>query len=346
MSNGKIPQEKIPDFFELSEMEGTIISEDGVFDESHIPKIIVGREDHVREIENCLLPLKNNKTGKNLYLHGPPGTGKTLSAKHVLKKHFDKNSIFISCWRNRTSHKIMYALLRKLGFLVHGRESTSELVKRLEESEKRSLVCLDEVDQLKDSNVLYDLSRNSKGLVLISNLPYSEFRLDQRVKSRLFLHDIEFLPYQKDDVFTILKDRARKGFHGRTVGDEILRETSSCCGGDARMAIQMIRSAAREAEMNNEDSITIERIRASTGAPRKYRLSYLIGKLTDPQRVLYEILTERKKIYSGDLFREYCKRSTDKITDRTYRNYMKRIVWLGLAREINSGRWKKYEIIS
>jgi hypothetical protein len=32
------------------------------------------------------------------------------------------------------------------------------------------------------------------------------------------------------------------------------------------------------------------------------------------------------------------------ITDRSYRNYMLRMVELGLVREIGASRWKKYEI--
>jgi hypothetical protein len=47
---------------------------------------------------------------------------------------------------------------------------------------------------------------------------------------------------------------------------------------------------------------------------------------------------------SGNLFNEYRKVMNGTITDRSYRNYMIRMVELGLVREMGSSRWKKYEI--
>ena len=48
---------------------------------------------------------------------------------------------------------------------------------------------------------------------------------------------------------------------------------------------------------------------------------------------------------SGNLFNEYKKKMNETVTDRCYRNYMTRMVELGLVRERSSSRWKKYEII-
>ncbi len=236
----------------------------------------------------------------------------------------------------------MDSLLRKLGFVIHGRESTSELVKKLEKSKKRVIVCLDEVDQLKDSNVLYDLARHSKGLVLISNTPSSSFPLDQRIKSRLFLQDLEFTPYQNEHIFSLLKSRAYKGLQG--VSEGVLLEASNSCAGDARMALQMVKSAAREAELRNKDAITIDHIRSAVKSSRKYRLSYLIGKLNEHQRIIYSILKENKTMDSGKLYRKYLKLTNRPVTSRGYRKYIRHMKDLGLVNEKGSGRWKQYEI--
>jgi hypothetical protein len=48
---------------------------------------------------------------------------------------------------------------------------------------------------------------------------------------------------------------------------------------------------------------------------------------------------------SGNLFEEYRKKSKENIVDRSYRNYMDRMVELGLVREQGSGRWRKYEVV-
>jgi hypothetical protein len=49
---------------------------------------------------------------------------------------------------------------------------------------------------------------------------------------------------------------------------------------------------------------------------------------------------------SGELYREYYKSVKSPVVDRAYRNYMKRMVELGLVKVEEFGRWKSYEIIT
>lgn len=46
--------------------------------------------------------------------------------------------------------------MRQLGFVIHGKESTSELVKMFEMKQKK-IICLDEFDHLEETDILYDL---------------------------------------------------------------------------------------------------------------------------------------------------------------------------------------------
>jgi len=48
---------------------------------------------------------------------------------------------------------------------------------------------------------------------------------------------------------------------------------------------------------------------------------------------------------SGMLCKEYCKLVSKPVVTRAYRNYMKKMVDLGLVEVDGSGRWKRYEII-
>jgi len=112
------------------------------------------------------------------------------------------------------------------------------------------------------------------------------------------------------------------------------------------MGLNILRAAAKEAESGQIDSITSELIKSVGKSSQKYRLSYLRGKLNEHQRILYEILVERKSIDSGELYRNYAKSISSHVTSRGYRKYMKKMVDLGLVREIGSKRWKKYEIVA
>jgi Cdc6-like AAA superfamily ATPase len=48
---------------------------------------------------------------------------------------------------------------------------------------------------------------------------------------------------------------------------------------------------------------------------------------------------------SGELFEKYQKASKQTVVDRSYRNYMQKMEELGLVKESNSGRWKRYMVV-
>jgi len=321
-----------------------IIADESPFHEAFLPEKALCREQHITEIVNSLMPVKHGMPAKNIYIFGASGVGKTTTIRSILRDHFADVSVYVNCWSNRTSHKIMEEVLRKMGFMIHGKESTSELIKRFENSKRKMIICLDEADHLKDNDMLYVFTRNSCPVILISNHSYSPTGMDGRVKSSLHLHEIEFRPYQTDEITDILRDRTRSGF-ANAVSDEMIVEVANSCGGDARAAIQILKNAAIDAQSNGLDSITINEIRSAAGYAKKYRRSYLLRKLNEHQKTIYNILDQNKAMNSGALFNEYRKLMNETVTDRSYRNYMGRMVELGLVRQTGSVRWKKYEVI-
>jgi len=83
--------------------------------------------------------------GKQLLLHG------------FLKAISRKFSAYVNCWKYRSTHDVLSEILRGFGFVIHGREYTSELITKLEDllKKRKIIICLDEVDQLKEFDVLY-----------------------------------------------------------------------------------------------------------------------------------------------------------------------------------------------
>lgn len=104
--------------------------------------------------------------------------------------------------------------------------------------------------------------------------------------------------------------------------------------------------AARNAESKGLLQITIEDVKQAVKGARKYRLSYLLKKLNEHQRLIYEILKRKLRMGSGELYEQYSKLSSEPVADRVYRNYMGRMVELGLIKAEGSGRWKVYEIVT
>ena len=326
-------------------MEGPLLLDDGVFDEIYVPEKLVAREGQIKEIARSLSPAKNGKAIRNLFIHGPPGVGKTLVCKWILNEHFPKQFVYINCWSKRTSHKVMEQIVQKLGRMVNGRESTSELISKFEQVSKKLIVCLDEADHLDDMDILYILARNSCGIILISNDSGTIARMDPRVRSSLLLNEVEFKQYTHDEVYEILKERANYGLQPGAYDNAALLAIAKMSAGDARIALQTLRAAAKDAETKSMETITLEEIKNAIKFARKYRLSYLLGKLNEHQRTIYELLKKNGRMESGKLFLEYCKVTDDHVVDRGYRNHMRRMEELGLVKSEGSGRWKKYQVV-
>ena len=77
---------------------------------------------------------------------------------------------------------------------------------------------------------------------------------------------------------------------------------------------------------------------------KKLKKSYALSKLNEHQLVIYEILEKKTKMASGLLYKEYYRLVSSSVVARAYRNYMRKMVDLGLVMTRGNGRWKIYEI--
>jgi Cdc6-like AAA superfamily ATPase len=107
-----------------------------------------------------------------------------------------------------------------------------------------------------------------------------------------------------------------------------------------------VKNAGKIAEERGAKRVETEDIIEENKEAKKLKKSYLLRKLNDDRRIIYSILEKNHKMYSGDLYREYRKSVKKPVTQRGFRNYMKRIVNLGLVKaEGGEGRYRKYEIV-
>ena len=315
--------------------------------EVFIPTRLLHRDGQLREVERCLKPFLAGRAPENLFLVGPTGTGKTTVARWMLETHFHGRYVYVNCWKYRRSHQVLREILLSFEVPVHGREPTSELIRMLERllESKRLIVCLDEVDQLKDYDALYMLARHECCLILISNDYRALSYLDPRIRSRLSLVEVEFPAYRYDELVDILRDRVRLALRPGSLDERFLRIIAAIAKGDARTGIEILRRAARRAEDRGLRRITLNEIKEAIKEARRLRKSYLLSKLNEHQRVIYSILEAKRSMGSGELYRKYCSKVKRPVTDRAFRNYMKKLVRLGLVAEQGYGRWRKYEVV-
>lgn len=109
--------------------------------------------------------------------------------------------------------------------------------------------------------------------------------------------------------------------------------------------LEILRRAGRKAENKGKEQVTIEEMKEAAKEARKFRKSPLLSRLNEHERIIHEILERKKKLPSGELYKEYCRLVARPVVDRAYRNYMKRMIECGLVKAEGLGRRKIYEII-
>ncbi len=324
-----------------------IIVNEEALTEAFVPTRLLHREGQIRELERCLKPALKNRSIENIFLMGTSGTGKTTITKWILENYFKEISAYVNCWKYRTIHEVLKEILLALQIPVHGREPTGELTKSFEKivKKRKVIVCLDEVDRLDDFDLLYLLARSGCGLILISTRCHVLANLTSRIRSSLVLTEIEFPPYKTDELYDIIRDRVEFAFKPGSLKNEFIKIASLAAQGDARTGLEIIRKAGKKAEVRYLNEVTMRELEEATTEANKLKIIYPVDKLNEHQKVIYDILERKRKLSSGLLYDEYCSLAKTPVVDRAYRNYMRKMVNLGLIRCEGKGRWKSYEIV-
>jgi cell division control protein 6 len=322
-----------------------ILQDADALSESHLPPEIHARESHLQEIADCIGPAAEGRKPVNCWLHGKPGAGKTAAARSVLRKLLDEagiRGVYVNCWEYPTFFSVLERIALELRMLGAEKLSTSFKLERLKRhiASERLVVILDEIDQpppRERDAILYNLSDlPTVGLVCACNSEHTYFSLEERVKSRLNPARIYFQEYTTQELFGILACRARRALIPESYGEDILKTVAHLAEGDARVAIQTLKSAAYLAEKDNQPCIGPSHVRQAWNSAKDLKKTYLLRKLTDHHRLLYELVARSRKILSGDLWRLYFRTCHDRricpIAVRTYSDYCNKLVELGLVR--------------
>jgi cell division control protein 6 len=340
--------------------ERIILANPDILSGSYVP--IHGREAQLKEISLCLRPITEGREPVNCWLHGKPGVGKTATACWILRKLESEagiRGVYVNCWENPTFFSVLECIARKLRMLGAEKLSTSFKLERLKRhlSHERMVLVLDEIDQPvpKERNaILYNLSDLSTvGLICACNSQYVYFGLEERVESRLNPARILFDEYSRDELFGILDQRAQYALVPRTYNEALLHVIAQLADGDARIAIQTLKNAAYLAEKEDHEKITASHVKCAWNSAKDLKKTYLLRKLTDHHRLLYELIAKNPGILSGNLWRLYLKtceaRDIKPIAVRTYSDYCNKLAELGLVeakRAAIQGKVREFRIVS
>lgn len=323
-------------------------------DPAFVPGDVRHRDAEINALSSALRPITEGDIGNPSLLYGPSGTGKTCIARHAVdqlrQEVVNLDVQYVNCWEDYTQFKALYRLLEGIdeALNVH-RQSTprDELLDRLRDGIDGPYVAiLDEVDQLEEADVLYDLHRTrGLALVLIANREEELFAsLDERLVSRLHTSTrVRFDRYSTDELVAILEDRVQWGLREDCVAGDRLEQIARAAAGDARIAITTLREAAQLADERGDDEITSEVVSEAVPEAKAEIRQKHVQKLTDHQRVLYDIIVEHGNVTPGELYDAYCKRVDDPKTRRTVRNHLQKMQQYDLVVAEGESRSRRYK---
>ncbi len=246
----------------------------------------------------------------------------------------------------------------------------SSFFEAIDYRERVVVIMLDEIDKLVEKSgddTLYNLSRmNSElehsrvSIIGISNdLKFTDF-LDPRVKSSLGEEEIVFPPYDANQLRDILEHRARIAFVGDALTDDVIPLCAAFAAqehGDARRALDLLRTAGELAERDDTDNVEEDHVRQAQEKIEIDRVVEVVRTLPQQSKlVLFAIiLLEKEGVHSintGEVYNVYknlCgELDADVLTQRRVTDLISELDMLGIVNAVvvSKGRYGRTKEIS
>lgn len=339
--------------------ESRVFKNEEILSSEYLPDILPHREQQIKQLADNLLPASKGRKPQNTFIFGAPGIGKTASIKFVFRE-FENYSgiktIYLNCWDFNTTSSILSEITIRLGMAIPRRgwakdEIVSRLTEVLRKSNRGLIVCLDEVDQLvrKDPDVLYDLLRinqyvdNPVGLVLISNDEFVFSKVEPRIRSSLAIDEIEFRSYSLQEMKNILQERARYSLF--SVEDGVIALAANHAvnkGGDVRVGLECLLKAGRTAEQKNSHKVMVEHVKMIIKEVVKIKPQIVKKNISDAEKAVSGIVNENNELSFGELYKKYCEKVENPLSEKTILNCVKHLDELSLIqlkkRKVNGER--------
>jgi len=349
---------------------------------TYTPSQLPHRDHQIKTLASILVAALRGDTPSNILIYGKTGTGKTAVVKYVgkeLEKTGENNEmpcliIYLNCEVVDTQYRLLATLARHLGKEVPmtgwPTDQVYEEFKKSLDSQKRVvIVVMDEIDKLvrKGDDVLYNLSRINTDLknarvsiIGISNdLKFTEF-LDPRVKSSLGEEEVIFPPYDAEQIYDILEERAEMAFKEDVLDQSVIGLCSAFAAqehGDARRALDFLRVSGEIAERSLSPVVEEKHVREAQEKIESDRVVEVVRTLpTQSKLVLLSVVLLSKErdnnISTGEVFniyKEMCQEiGADILTQRRVTDLISELDMLGIINAIvvSKGRYGRTKEIS
>jgi len=301
----------------------------------YIPDTLPHRENEIRRLAEHLLVSAQGMRPSNVLIYGLTGTGKTVVVKYVVSRLKEKASslnkrldyAYVNTRKLDTTYRVIASIAQSIGLRVpHTGLAISEVYRRyinaLDSWGGLHIVVLDEVDyyvKREGDDLIYKLVRANEELskakiVLIGITNDVNFieNLDPRVRSSMGEIEMVFPPYNAEQLFTILKQRAELAFNQGVIEDGVISYCSALAArehGDARRALDLLRVSGEIAEREGAERVTIAHVKKATLEIEEGRIYQSVVTLPLHQKLvlkkIVELVEGKGSTTTGEVYTAY-----------------------------------------
>ena len=285
-----------------------VFADESVLKEDWQPEQLPERESELEEIRNALAPATRGVNAHNLFLYGKTGQGKTVAIDHeveLLQEYADNENdldlsvIKTSANNQTTSYQLCAHLIKEIRGKTKKPSGIDQqsmfdlLYHEISNLEKTVIIVIDEIDAIgSNDELLYELPRARKNghieeqwvsVIGISNNLQFRDNLSPKVKDSLYDSEIEFAPYNADQLTTILERRAERAFVEGVLDDDVIPLCSAFAAqdeGSARQAIRLLYKAGELALNRDEETIFEQHVREARDILERKRIEEGMRSLT------------------------------------------------------------------
>ena len=285
-----------------------VFADESVLKEDWQPEQLPERESELEEIRNALAPATRGVNAHNLFLYGKTGQGKTVAIDHeveLLQEYADNENdldlsvIKTSANNQTTSYQLCAHLIKEIQGKTKKPSGIDQqsmfdlLYHEISNLEKTVIIVIDEIDAIgSNDELLYELPRARKNghieeqwvsVIGISNNLQFRDNLSPKVKDSLYDSEIEFAPYNADQLTTILERRAERAFVEGVLDDDVIPLCSAFAAqdeGSARQAIRLLYKAGELALNRDEETIFEQHVREARDMLERKRIEEGMRSLT------------------------------------------------------------------
>jgi cell division control protein 6 len=294
------------------------------------------------------------------------------------KKRVKLTTIYISCEDANSENGVLGLINNNLMFELLGKfrekignsisRNTFNFKKLFNELDGILIIVLDEIDKIKNPDLINKLARSISEktgqppcLICITNDINFKDDLKGHTKSVLAESEIQFNPYNAEQLNNILDARVEKAFYPGVVVDMVVPLISALCAqenGDARKAINLLCKSGEIAEEKLKNVIKEEDVREANDRLELDRLTSIIETLPTQSKLTLltaSVLSEnspKNECTTGEIYNVYKQYAhlidIDILTQRRITDLISELDSLGIINAIvkSNGRYGKTKVIS